>query len=236
MKKGLISILISIIVLSMFSVVNAATASINLGASSEEVKVGDVFTVTLIGTADNNIAGLQANLIYDTNKLEIQNKTVAEVFYDYNANSKNEIQLGTGSSTDISKLSKSVTLCTITFKVLDTAEIGDATIEVKDIVLAVVNSNQEQEEVNIANDSITMDIVKETSGEGTGEQEPNNPEGTGKEEQTPSDSENDKQENTGKDSTKLPQTGAETTSLIVASAFVVISIIFYVSYRRYKDI
>lgn len=230
MKRSLISIIIAILVLSMFSVVNAATASINLGASSNQVKAGEVFTVTIIGTADSNITALQSDLSYDSSKLSIENKTVGTGFYDYSSGN-NEISIGIQNT---EALSKTTTLYTITFKVLDTASEGETVISFKNVTLAVVNANNEQEEVSVANDSISVDIVKEISEDGTGE----------KEEQTPVDPEDGKQESdekentndTEKDTTKLPQTGIEEVSIVSVVILAVITTLSYIGYRRYKDI
>ena len=72
MKKFLISILAFIFIISAVNAVNAASGNINLSASSDTVVKGKTFTVTLAGTADNNITGLQSTLSYDTTKLSIE--------------------------------------------------------------------------------------------------------------------------------------------------------------------
>lgn len=219
MRKSLISILIAIIVVSVFGVANASSANINLGASSEKVKVGDTFTVSIVGIADNNIAGLEANIEYDKDKLKIENKTVGTGFYDYPAG-ENEVAIGLGSEENI-ELSKNATLCTFTFKVLEGAKTGETVIEFKDIKLALVNAEKQQEEVSVANESIEIEIEKV-------EEEP-------KEENKKEDTDK-KPANTNKDDNKLPQTGIEEVSIIAIAILAVIATVSYVSYNKYKNI
>ena len=84
MKKVLISILTLtlIFVSSMITTVYAATGSITLGSNTDEVIQGKTFTVTIIGTADNNITGIEATLSYDENKLAIEDKKAGTGFSD----------------------------------------------------------------------------------------------------------------------------------------------------------
>jgi len=162
MKKIIISTLIAILVMSMFTIVNAASGSINLGSSAERVKPGETFVVTLIGTADNNITAMQANILYDSTKLAIESKKVADGFADFSGN--NEIAIA---STSSESLSKTTTLYTITFKALDNATVGEAKIDFTNISLATINESSEQEVVSIPNDSIEIDIY-------TQEEQPDN--------------------------------------------------------------
>ena len=216
MKKVLTSIFIIIFVLSMFSVVNAASASISVGASSQKVKVGDVFTVTVIGNADENISALQANISYDTNKLLLENRTVGTGFADFSGD--NEIATAASNSDAISK---TATLYTLTFKVLDTATVGETKIDFKNVSLALVNTNSTQEAVNVADESLTVTVEKA--------------------EETPDvkdEDNNDAKEenNTNKEDDKLPQTGIESASIILLSILAVIAVVSYVSYNKYRNI
>ena len=205
MKKSKISLLIFVLIISLFGVVNAASGSINLGASSETVKKGETFTVTLIGTADNNITALQANLEYNTNKLSIDNKKVGAGFADLSG--ENEIAIAATSS---DSLSKTATLYTITFKVADDATAGETEIKFKNISLAVVNENKEQETAKVADESITIEIVKNAT--------------------------ENKVENSTNNDDNLPQTGIEDINFVLIASLVVISIISYLMYRKYNNI
>ena len=153
MKKVLISILTLIFIILMITTVNAATGSINIGASSDTVEKGKTFTVTIAGTADNNITALQSSLTYDSTKLSIESKSAGTGFSDLSGN--NEVAI---LATNNDNLSKSGTLYTITFKVLDTAEEGNVTISFTNATLALVNENSEQEDVKVSDESVTINI------------------------------------------------------------------------------
>ena len=62
MKKVLISIFTLIFIISIITVVNAASGSISATPSSNQVTRGNTFTIAVSGTADENITGLQAGL------------------------------------------------------------------------------------------------------------------------------------------------------------------------------
>lgn len=230
MRKSVISILITIIIISVFSVANAASASINLGASSDKVKAGDVFTVSIVGTADNNIAGLEASIEYDQDKLEIENKAVGTGFYDYPAGD-NGIAIGAENK---DALSKTVTLYTFTFKVLEGVKTGETVISFKDIKLALVNEKNEQEEVKVANESIEIGIeeIKVEEPEDENKIEENKTENPA----NVVDNTNRNVANTNKGDNKLPQTGIEEVSVIAIAVLAVVAVVSYASYRKYKNI
>lgn len=238
MKKILISMLTLFFIISMITTVNAATGSINMSSSSNTVIKGKTFTVTVVGSADNNITALQGTLTYDSTKFSIENKTVATGFSDLSGN--NEIAI---SATSSDNLSKSGTLYTITFKVLDTAEEGNETISINNVNLALVNENSEQETVKANDESVTVNIKSDDTtadnkdNENNEQEEPNNT-------TTPSNTTDSGNKSTGssssnsanKKTTKLPQTGVENVSIIAIIALGTIAIASYVSYRKYKNI
>lgn len=249
MKKVLISTFILIFIISMITVVNAATGSISLKASADTVVKGKTFTVTVTGAADNNITGMEASLSYDNTKLSIEDKVAGANFSDLSGN--NQIAIG---STSSENLSKSGTLYTITFKVLDTAEEGDTTITVSNAVLALINSESVQENTEESSDEVTITIKADDTTVDAGDEEEQQPTDT----QEPTDDEkpedtkkpttpsNDKTSSnsnkstsgskSNKKTTKLPQTGVETVSVIAIVVLSAISIVSYVSYRKYKNI
>lgn len=246
MKRFLVSILTFIFIVLLVTNVNAATGSISVGASSDTVLKGKTFTVTVAGTADNNITGMQAQFTYDSNKLSIEGKNAGTGFSDVSGS--NEIAL---TSTSSENLSKSATLYTITFKVLDTAEVGDTTISVTNAVLALVNENAEQENTAESNADVTITIKEDDTtvdnqggvleDDNTQQEEPENtnttPSNTTDKSNTSSKpSTSNKKNTTTNKTTKLPQTGLESTSFIVLLALIVVSIASYVSYRKYKNI
>lgn len=233
MKKILISLLSIIFIISMFSSVYAATGSISVGSSSDTVVKGKTFTVTVAGTADENITGMQAKLTYDSNKLSIESKAAGQGFSDVSGS--NEIAIA---ATNNENLSKAGTLYTITFKVLNTATEGETTVSVTNAVLALVNEQSVQENTTESNGDITINIKADDTTAGNKEEQkgnntttPTNTTDSGNK-STGSSSSN----NTTKKTTKLPQTGIESVSIIAIIALGAIGIASYVSYRKYKNI
>lgn len=246
MRKVIITLLSIIFIISMITSVYAATGTINFGASSDTVIKGKTFTVTVAGTADSNITGMQAGLSYDTNKLSIENKSVGQGYFD--ASSNNEIAIG---STSSESLSQAGTLYTITFKVLDTASEGETKISLTSAVLATSDGQLEA-----TNKDVTVTIkADDTTAGGTNtpsdDQNPSNGNNGDNSDGSTGDSgksdgdkkEESKNENVNKVSNKnnnttkkLPQTGVESTTLFVIIALAVVGITSFISYRKYKNI
>ena len=239
MKKFLISILAFIFIISAVTAVNAASGNINLSASSDTVVKGKTFTVTLAGTADNNITGLQSTLSYDTTKLSIESKSAGANFTDASGSDSEIAILSSGSTVE-----KSATLYTITFKVLDTAEEGSVTISVTNATLALVNENSEQENVTVSDDSVTINIkADDTTVDNKDDQNnvqeepknntttPSNTTGSGNKSTTST-----KSNSSSKKTTKLPQTGVEMVSVIAIVALGAMGVASYISYKKYKNI
>lgn len=244
MKKVLISILTLIFIVSMITTVYAAEGSISLSASADSVVKGKTFTVTVAGTADNNITALQGSLTYDSNKLSIESKSAGNGFSDMSGTG--EIAISSSSSEN---LSKAATLYTITFKVLDTAAEGETTISVTNAVLALVNEQATQENTSPSSDEVTItikadDTTVNNQGGATTDGNDTQTEDKGNQTQTPSNttsgnksnSTSTTKKNTTKKTTKLPQTGVEIGSVIAIIALGAISIASYVSYKKYKNI
>ena len=234
MKKVLISIFTLIFIISMVTVVNAASGSISVSASSNQVVKGNTFTVTVVGTADENITALQSALSYDNTKLSLESKAAGTGFTDASG-SNSEIAI---LSTDNNSLTKSGTLYTLTFKVLDTAEEGDTTISVTSATLALVNDSQTQENVSVADGSAIVTIKADTT-----TADKNNTEETEKEEvtKTPSSTNNDSSKSSSSSAsiskkTTLPQTGVEVVSVIIMAALSIFAVISYALYKKYKNI
>ena len=218
MKKILISILISIILISMFSVVNASSSQVVLSANVDKVQAGDTFTVDITVNADYDVTGMSSLLTYDKTKLSLEKKETAKGFLDVPSGDELNVALF---SLDGVTLSKSVKIYTLTFKVLDNVSEGDIEILLSDIELALVN-NKEQIDEKASNVSTKITVVKANEGQ----------ENPGQENQKPDDN-----TTAGKDEgTKLPQTGIEIVSVIVMAVLAVVSVIFYKSYIKYRDI
>lgn len=240
MKKFLISIVTLVLMISMMTTIYAAQGSITISASSNQVVKGGTFTVTVAGSADENITALQAALSFDTTKLSLESKTPGTGFTDASG-SNSEIAI---LSTDNTNLSKTGTLYTLTFKVLDTATVGETTINVTNATLALVNASQTQENVSVADGSVTVTIKEDNTT--IGDNDNNNQNTTGNTATTPSTNSNStsnsssnsasKSNNSTSKKTTLPQTGVEVVSIIAIAILSVFAVISYVSYKKYRNI
>ena len=241
MKKSklvLISLLALIFVASMLTTVNAASGSISVASSASQVVKGKTFTVTITGTADQNITALQADLSFDTSKLSLESKTAGTGFTD-SSGSDSEIAI---LSTDNNSLSKSGTLYTLTVKVLDTAEVGETTVKISNAKLAIVNEGT-QENVTVADGTATVTIKSDDT---TIDNKDNNTNSSDNNTSTNGTSNSsNKNSNSGSSSssssnsskkTKLPQTGVETISVVAIAGLTVFAVISYVAYKKYKNI
>lgn len=249
MKKVLISIVTFIFIMSMITVVNAATGSISLSSSANQVVKGNTFTVTLTATADENITGLEAALSFDTTKLSLEDKVAGTGFSDLSG-SDSEIAIA---STNNDTLATSGTLYTLTFRVLETAEDGETTIDVTNAQLALLNDSQVQENVSVTNQSVTISIRADDTTIGgeddNNDQNDNNGAISGVDDNNDNSSNggnnnnngnrnnsSNGSNNSGNNKTTLPQTGSEVVSIIAIAALSVFAVISYVSYKKYKNI
>ena len=237
MKKSkifLISLLALIFVASMVTTINAATCSITVASSARQVIKGKTFTVTIAGTADQDITALQASLTFDSSKLSLESKTAGTGFTDSSGNDSEIAIL----STDNSSLSKSGSLYTLTFKVLDTAEVGETTVKVSNAKLALVKDGT-QENVSVADGSATVTIKADNTTVDTKDDNKNTSNEESKTDSKPSNSSSSSSSSSKSNSTKktkLPQTGVETVSIVAIAGLTVFAVVSYVSYKKYKNI
>lgn len=172
MKRNIRIIFLSIVLILISTLtVNAAEATATLSLDKTTIKNGDTFTVTLKVACEEGINGLQGNVDYDEEILELQSIDVGDTNWS-NLGENSEIAIihaksGTITSADILKIS---------FKVKDTAEVGaKAKITVSDIVLdsdAATNSTKEigakEIEVTIteepAQESVTLTGIRIKNG------------------------------------------------------------------------
>lgn len=237
MKKSkivLISLLALIFVASMVTTINAATGSITVASSASQVIKGKTFTVTIAGTADQDITALQASLTFDSSKLSLESKTAGTGFTDSSGNDSEIAIL----STDNSSLSKAGSLYTLTFKVLDTAEVGETTVKVSNAKLALVKDGT-QENVSVADGSATVTIKADDTTVDTKDDNKNTSNEESKTDSKPSNSSSSSSSSSKSNSTKktkLPQTGVETISVVAIAGLTVFAVVSYVSYKKYKNI
>lgn len=166
MKKFLVSILALFFIISMITTVNAATGSISIGASSDTVVKGKTFTVTIAGTADSPIDGMYTKFTYDKNVLSLESAAAGENYG--NNSSEGEILVTNNSSTTSPT---SATLYTITFKVLDNANVDSTTISFSESALHL-NEGGTVKEVSSSIDNVIVKIKADDTIVGGGTETP----------------------------------------------------------------
>lgn len=230
MKKKILTVFIIILMVTAIGVVNAATASIAAVSSANQIIKGKTFTITISGTADENITALQSELSFDKAKLSLESKTMGTGFTDASGGD-NEIAI---LSIDNDSLSKSTTLCKLNFKVLDNATDGETTISIKNAKLALVGESQEQTNVDVIDQNVTIEIDTDDTIIDTGDDDKKDDDDKKEDDDKKDDEDDKKEDNDKKDDDGLPQAGLSILgilSIIMASIFAVIS---YYKYKKYE--
>lgn len=232
MKKVLISILAMIFIISMAITVNAATGSISSGASSDSVLKGKTFTVTLAGVSDTPIDGMYTKLTYDKSVLELVSKTPASGYGD---NSGDGEILITNNSSSTSPTSG--TLYTLTFKVLDSAAVGETKISFSGSELHL-NDNGTISQLATNIDAVTINVKADDTTADNNNDNKNTADNNNSSNNNNSGNKSNTSSNTSKNSStkKLPQTGISDAGLLAIVVLGAVSIVSYVSYRKYKNI
>ena len=247
MKKYLISIMTFVFILSIVLNIYAASGSISVSSSSDTVVKGSTFTVILSGAADAPIDGMYTKIDYDKNVLKLESAVPADNY----GNNSSDGEILISSNADTSQTSG--TLYTITFKVLDTANVDSTKITFSESELHLFEEDTTKKFGTSIDDVVIKIKADDTTvgAGGEGEQQPTDskdpvdtkePEDD-KKSTTPSkdktSSNSDKSTSgskSNKKTTKLPQTGVESASVIAIVALSIVSIVSYVSYRKYKNI
>lgn len=251
MKSKLISVVtIILLVLSIGITVQASSsAEISLIATSQKVKMGETFTVTLSATCSDGINGIDTTYSYDTDKLELISANVADSNKWASLGTDNQITVICNSSTKITEAE----IYVLTFKVKETATAGDtANINISETLLdsdAATNS-----EVTLSEQQVSITVSGE-NGEEKPSEKPENGEGKPSEkpdggEEKPSDEPNDTEENEDSNSTvvkvgdtdnstspdKLPYAGRNLTIIMSLITLITISVILFRTCKKYKNI
>lgn len=237
MKKVLISIFTLIFIISMITVVNAASGSVSAVASSSQITKGNTFTISLAGTSDNPIDGMYTKFSYDTTVLELVSKTPG---LNYGDNSSEGEILINNNSTSTSQTSGN--LYTLTFKVLDNAKEGDTIINFSESELHL-NENGTIGKTTVTINGVTVKIKEDSTiidkddNKDNTKKPSNNQGSTNKPDNNSGSSSKPASKDTTKKATKkLPQTGLETGSIIWIAILSVFAVISYVSYKKYRNI
>lgn len=142
-EKILIASIVFTLILSIVTMVHAATGTISLVASNNQVERGNTFTVTVNGSADEDITGFQSGLVsYDTSKLALEGRTLGTGFTDMSGDTEMAF-LNNGTA------AKEMTICTLTFRVLDSAADGETTITLPNPAIALLSGTVSTEDLNL---------------------------------------------------------------------------------------
>lgn len=225
MRKNISIIIVMFIVIMALTIkVKATTANVTLKADKLELDPGEVVTVTIAGSCEEGINALQAQISYETDKLEL---------IDSNVTSSNWVNLGQSSTSNLtleiicntSETIKSDDIFEMKFKVKDSIARGTtAKITASEISLGSDSSGN----YSIGNKDITISVKEETVEPITEPTEPVQPTENPVQQQG---REKNKEE-------KLPQTG-EKTPIIIASGTIILVIagsISYIKYKKYRGI
>ena len=251
MKKILLSLLSIIFIISMTTTAYAATGSISSKASAETVIKGKTFTITLTGTSDKPVEGMGTKLEYNTQVLKLKSVVAASGYEKISSGNESDIAI---SITSGATAKQSATLCTIEFEVLETTSADKATVNFNNSSLVI----PDEEDATISRDlacsisSVEVNIKKDDTTVGNQNKEenkvedkeevkeevkkPSNTSGSNNKSNTSSKPSTSTKKNTTNKTTRLPQTGVESFSVIAIIALGAISIASYVSYRKYKNI
>ena len=180
MKLKVFTVIMIVILAILFSSnVYAATGTVNFVPSTNQVKKGDTFTVTLSASSEDGINGVETKYTYNSEKLEFVSGNVV--------NSSNWISMGTAPEITIicnsQEKIKNADLYTLTFKVKDSANVGD-TIKVETNEILLDTDAQENSEVNIGAKKAEVTVI-ESSSEKPKDEEPAKQDEQGKKDEEP---------------------------------------------------
>ena len=236
MKNKIITAnIIAIFIILLASVSYAATGTVELKASTTEVKKGDTFTVTISATCEEGINAIKTKYSYDTDKLELVDEKLIDTSKWITMGTQPELIILSNSRDSI----KSADLYVITFKVKDNVSAGDTVkVETEEIIL----SANVKEDSTVTVGAKTIEIsVKDNSAGGNqggdvGGNTVDNPGNNSGIKTNTTENNGTKKDPTSANGT-LPQTGE---SFIIVCILIVgaisASIILYKKYIKYKGV
>ena len=237
MRKIIIGIMILLTMILVAGCVYAEEpqlkAEAEISVNTTEGKAGDKVTFTFVirdienaQVLSGKIVGLQAKVNFDTN------------FFEYD--SSNKLSWGEASKAiivyDLNGIGEGETAGSLTLKIKENAT-GSGVVTFTEILASDGRTDDADTLGSSKTEDQSFTITLKTV-----EEEPTTPPEDGEEgdkenvipEQKPD--EDKKEDNTTTGGTKLPQTGIGNGSWIAVVFIGIISIVFFVSYRKYKDI
>ena len=220
--------------------VYASAPTASLKVDNDTVNAGDTFIVTFSATCDDGINGVQAEIEYDSTKLELIELKSTD--------SSKWTNLGTGLKIEIihadSSTEKAADIFTVSFKVKEGVENEKVTVSAKDIAvdsdtsISATELGSKQVDVQV---SETTQVVGENPDPSQQEVEitDENTEKANEKVEEKVDTTNQKVLDIKSGTTtqkELPKTGRGIISCIIVFVGIVLSILFYVKYKRYEGI
>ena len=155
LKKIIFCLTLIIMLVSCINVVNAADVSARLSTGSSSVKPGETFTVTISATCSDGINTLSTAIQYDKNVLELVNGAVSDSSKWINLGENEDINIFSNTRDNITYAD----LYLMTFKVKDTAQLGNTTISAGTIT---IDSNAESNSISTIDGEMVTINVSET--------------------------------------------------------------------------
>ena len=229
MKKILISIFSLIFIASIAINVQAATTGqITLTPSTNTIKPGNEFSITVKAVDSNNLNTVEYNsiTITDANGMETNNITVKEIetigeWFKMNNEGNTAFVFG-GSATQAQDV------CKITFKVNSGIVAGNYLINIDGLVM--YSTNLQDDTTTIGKKTVSIKVEEDKT------QEENKPSNNNNNSNKPNNNNNKPNNSTSKLPTKLPQTGVTNVTFFGILILSIMTVVSYVFYKKIKDV
>lgn len=237
MKKTLKIALIAILALCIMVPVMAANENItsSLSASQNKVKREEKFTITvqLNNLPTSNTKALEGKISFDSSKLElVNNENLNGWITTLSTDGTGMASYKTGSSTANEAVLK------LTFKVKDSAELGDTTISVANMQIALEEGNGEADsEISVAESNTKISVINSDNNENNNNGSSNNGNGNSGNNNNGSsnnkNTQNNAKDNTISGSSQHAKTG-DIQSIVIATTITILVITSITVYFKYK--
>lgn len=223
-----IKIILAIIFFSLISIsiVTASNTSAEIVVDKTTLKPGDTFTITLKANCSGGLSFISTKLNYDTNKLTLKSKNIANDWVDYGTD---KIELFSNSSNKFTNLDA----CTWTFEVNKNVENGTIVIGTTDIEITDINNVEyklvkSEKTLNIKVEENIQDENKDNNSDE--EQKEDKVQDTGKETEKKEENKKD----TSVSNKIIPKAGKTSIILLAIIVLVVICIVLGIKNKKYK--
>lgn len=147
--------IITIFIILLTTIVFAATGTVELRASVNQVEKGDTFTVTLSAASEDGINGLDTKFVYNSNQLELISENLVDDSKWTNIGTSPNITVICNSTQNIT----SANIYVLEFKVKDSVTAGDTIkIETTDIVMDTDVANNS--EITISAKKVELTVIE----------------------------------------------------------------------------